>query len=100
MCAQSIVGNVPEVDRVTVRVAINSYQFAVASGQKLGSVNFSIRLGISAHEPPRRTPSASLVCHSMPSPSGAAKPQLLMDFGFTAEALNNNLDLFAIDLPR
>ena len=37
--AQTITGGVPEVDRVSVRVVIDSYQFAVAAGKQMGSVD-------------------------------------------------------------
>ena len=37
--AQTITGSVPEVDRVSVRVVIDSYQLAVAVGKKMGSVD-------------------------------------------------------------
>ena len=33
--AQTITGGVPEVDRVSVRVVIDSYQFAVAAGKQM-----------------------------------------------------------------
>jgi len=35
--AQTIAGSVPEVDRVTIRVVVDSYQFAVAAGQEGGA---------------------------------------------------------------
>ena len=34
--AQTIAGSVPEVDRVSIRVVVDSYQFAVAAGKKVG----------------------------------------------------------------
>ena len=37
--AQPIASDVPEVDRVSVRVVTDSYQFAVAVGKKTGSVH-------------------------------------------------------------
>jgi 7,8-dihydropterin-6-yl-methyl-4-(beta-D-ribofuranosyl)aminobenzene 5'-phosphate synthase len=37
--AQTISGSVPEVDRVSIRVIIDSYQFAVAAGKKVGPVD-------------------------------------------------------------
>ena len=37
--AQTIGGGVPEVDRVSVRVAVDSYQFAVTAGKKVGPVD-------------------------------------------------------------
>ena len=37
--AQAIPGTVPEVDAVSVRVVVDSYQFAVAASKKVGSVD-------------------------------------------------------------
>src|SRR5262249_22516940 len=37
--AQTIAGGVPVVDRVSVRVAVDSYQFAVTAGKKVGPVD-------------------------------------------------------------
>jgi hypothetical protein len=53
--AQPIAGAVPEVDRVAVRVVVDSYQIAVAPGMKVGNVDVQrFGWGIGA-EPPRRT---------------------------------------------
>ena len=54
--AQTITGSVPEVDRVSVRVVIDSYQFAVAAGKKMGSVDVQhFGWGLSGDKPPDRT---------------------------------------------
>ena len=54
--AQTIVGSVPEVDRVSVRVVVDSYQFAVAAGKKVGSVDVQhFGWGLSGDKPPDRT---------------------------------------------
>ena len=54
--AQTIVGSVPEVDRVSVRVVVDSYQFAVAAGNKVGSVDIQhFGWGLSGDKPPDRT---------------------------------------------
>jgi 7,8-dihydropterin-6-yl-methyl-4-(beta-D-ribofuranosyl)aminobenzene 5'-phosphate synthase len=37
--AQAIIDSVPEVDRVSVRVIVDSYQFAVADGKRVGPVD-------------------------------------------------------------
>ena len=37
--AETIAGSVPEVDRVSIRVVVDSYQFAVAAGKKVGPVD-------------------------------------------------------------
>ena len=53
--AQTITGSVPEVDRVSVRVVVDSYQFAVAAGKKMGSVDVQhFGWGLSGDKPPDR----------------------------------------------
>jgi 7,8-dihydropterin-6-yl-methyl-4-(beta-D-ribofuranosyl)aminobenzene 5'-phosphate synthase len=37
--AQTVAGSIPEVDRLFIRVVIDSYQFAVAASKTIGSVN-------------------------------------------------------------
>ena len=96
--AQTIASDVPEVDRVVVRVVIDSYQFAVAAGKKIGSVEVEhFGWGLSPDKPPGRTLISefglSMHAHSQ---RGSETRNLLMDFGFTPEALNNNLDLLGI----
>jgi 7,8-dihydropterin-6-yl-methyl-4-(beta-D-ribofuranosyl)aminobenzene 5'-phosphate synthase len=99
VCAQTIVSKVPEVDRVSVRVAIDSYQFAVAAGQKLGSIDVQhFGWGLSANQPPGRTlvSEFGLSLHAQ-SQRGSETRNVLMDFGFTGEALNNNVDVLGIN---
>jgi 7,8-dihydropterin-6-yl-methyl-4-(beta-D-ribofuranosyl)aminobenzene 5'-phosphate synthase len=97
--AQPIAGTVPEVDAVSVRVVVDSYQFAVAAGKKVGSVDVQhFGWGLSKDKPPSRTliSEFGLSMHAE-SKRGGETGNLLMDFGFTAEALNNNIDLLAVD---
>jgi 7,8-dihydropterin-6-yl-methyl-4-(beta-D-ribofuranosyl)aminobenzene 5'-phosphate synthase len=97
--AQTIPGNVPEVDRVSVRVVVDSYQFAVAAGRKIGSVDVQhFGWGLSSDKPPGRTliSEFGLSLHAQSTHGGETR-NVLMDFGFTPEALNNNLDLLALD---
>jgi 7,8-dihydropterin-6-yl-methyl-4-(beta-D-ribofuranosyl)aminobenzene 5'-phosphate synthase len=99
LCAQTITGDVPEVDRVSIRVVIDSYQFAVAAGKKIGSVDVQhFGWGLSADKPPGRTlvSEFGLSLHAQ-SQRGSETRNLLIDFGFTGEALNNNLDVLGID---
>ena len=54
--AQPIAGTVPEVDAVSVRVVVDSYQFAVAPSKKIGSVDVQhFGWGLSKDKPPRNT---------------------------------------------
>jgi 7,8-dihydropterin-6-yl-methyl-4-(beta-D-ribofuranosyl)aminobenzene 5'-phosphate synthase len=97
--AQTISGSVPEMDRVSIRVIIDSYQFAVAAGKKVGPVDIQhFGWGLSADKPPRRTliSEFGLSIHAE-SKRGSEIRNLLMDFGFTPEALNNNISLLAVD---
>ena len=97
--AQPIASAVPEVERVSVRVVVDSYQFAVLSGGKTGDVDVQhFGWGLSADRPPDRTliSEFGLSMHAQ-STRGSETRNLLMDFGFTAGALNNNLDLLGID---
>ena len=97
--AQTITGRVPEVDRVSVRVVIDSYQFAVAAGKKMGSVDVQhFGWGLSGDKPPDRTliSEFGLSMHAE-SKRGRETRNLLMDFGFTPQALNNNASLLTVD---
>jgi 7,8-dihydropterin-6-yl-methyl-4-(beta-D-ribofuranosyl)aminobenzene 5'-phosphate synthase len=54
--AQGIAGTVPEIDAVSVRVVVDSYQFAVAASKKAGSVDIQhFGWGLSKDQPPSRT---------------------------------------------
>ena len=97
--AQAIAGTAPEVDAVSVRVVVDSYQFAVAAGKKIGSVDVQhFGWGLNRDKPPSNTliSEFGLSMHAE-SKRGDEIDNLLMDFGFTAEALNNNLALLAVD---
>jgi 7,8-dihydropterin-6-yl-methyl-4-(beta-D-ribofuranosyl)aminobenzene 5'-phosphate synthase len=99
VCAQPITSAVPEVERVSVRVVVDSYQLAVVAGKKTGDVDvLHFGWGLSADKPPDRTliSEFGLSMHAQ-STRGSETRNLLMDFGFTAAALNNNLDLLGID---
>ena len=95
--AETIAGSVPEVDRVSIRVVVDSYQFAVAAGKKVGPVDIQhFGWGLNGDKPPGRTliSEFGLSMHAE-SRRGSETRNLLMDFGFTPEALNNNIDLLA-----
>jgi 7,8-dihydropterin-6-yl-methyl-4-(beta-D-ribofuranosyl)aminobenzene 5'-phosphate synthase len=97
--AAGITGRVPEVDRLAVRVVIDSYQFAVAPSKSLGEVDVQhFGWGISGDKPPGRTliSEFGLSMHAE-SQRGAETRNILMDFGFTSQALVNNVDLLGID---
>ena len=99
--AQSISGKVPEIDRLTVHVVVDSYQIAVAQDLQIGNVGIK-RFGFALSDaPPRRslTSEFGLSLH-VASELGDQSRNILLDFGFTLEVLNNNLSLLALDPSR
>ena len=97
--AASISGAVPEVDGLAVRVVTDSYQFAVAPGRKADGVDIQhFGWGIGGDKPPGKTliSEFGLSMH-VETRRGAETRHVLVDFGFTPEALINNTDLLGID---
>jgi 7,8-dihydropterin-6-yl-methyl-4-(beta-D-ribofuranosyl)aminobenzene 5'-phosphate synthase len=97
--AQSLTGSVPELDRVAVRIVTDSYQFAVAPSRKLEGLDIeNFGWGIGPGRPPGKTlvSEFGLAMH-VESRRGTETRQVLIDFGFTPEALNNNLTLLGVE---
>ena len=97
--AETIPGSVPEIDRVAVRVIVDSYQFAVAPSRKVTNVDIEhFGWGIGGGKPPGKTliSEFGLSMH-VESRRGTETRNVLMDFGFTPDALINNTDLIGID---
>ena len=91
--AQALSGPVPEVDRLAVRVVTDSYQLAIAPNMKVGEVEVQ-RFGM----PPAGKSllgEFGLAMH-LESRRGNETRSMLLDFGFTAETLNNNLRMLGI----
>jgi 7,8-dihydropterin-6-yl-methyl-4-(beta-D-ribofuranosyl)aminobenzene 5'-phosphate synthase len=97
--AETITSKVPEIDRVAVRVVVDSYQFAVAPSRKLSDVEIEhFGWGIGGGKPPGKTliSEFGLSMH-VESRRGTETRNVLMDFGFTPDALVNNANLVGID---
>ena len=97
--AEPISGPVPEVDALAVRVVVDSYQFAVAPSRKQEGLEIQhFGWGIRKGTPPRHTlvSEFGLSMH-VESRRGTQGRNVLVDFGFTPEALNNNTELLDID---
>jgi 7,8-dihydropterin-6-yl-methyl-4-(beta-D-ribofuranosyl)aminobenzene 5'-phosphate synthase len=91
--AQALNGPVPEVDRLAVRVVTDSYQLAIAPNMKVGEVEVQ-RFGM----PPAGKSllgEFGLAMH-LESRRGNETRNMLLDFGFTPETLNNNLRMLGI----
>ena len=96
--ADAVAGSLPELDHVAVRVVIDSYQFAVAPSRKLPNLDVQhFGWGLS-DKPPRKTlvSEFGLAMH-VESRRGNETRNVLVDFGFTPEALLNNASLLGID---
>jgi 7,8-dihydropterin-6-yl-methyl-4-(beta-D-ribofuranosyl)aminobenzene 5'-phosphate synthase len=97
--AETISGKVPEIDRVAVRVVVDSYQFAVAPSRKVSDVEIEhFGWGIGGGKPPGKTliSEFGLSMH-VETRRGTETRNVLMDFGFTPDALVNNANLVGID---
>ncbi|MBR0698239.1 MBL fold metallo-hydrolase [Bradyrhizobium lablabi] len=97
--AETVAGRVPEIDRVAVRVVVDSYQFAVAPSRKVSDVEIEhFGWGIGGGKPPGKTliSEFGLSMH-VESQRGAETRHVLVDFGFTPDALVNNANLVGID---
>ena len=96
--AEGLSGPVPEVDRVAVRVLIDSYQIAVAPSVKVGNVDIR-RFGwpIGDFPPGRALTSEFGLSMHVESRRGDETRQTLVDFGYTPQALTNNADILGID---
>jgi 7,8-dihydropterin-6-yl-methyl-4-(beta-D-ribofuranosyl)aminobenzene 5'-phosphate synthase len=96
--AAPAMGAIPEVDRVSVRVVVDSYQFAVAPSTEAGTVaiqRFGWAIG---DEPPGKTllSEFGLSLYAQ-SERGDAVRNVLIDFGYTPEAMVNNANLLGVD---
>jgi 7,8-dihydropterin-6-yl-methyl-4-(beta-D-ribofuranosyl)aminobenzene 5'-phosphate synthase len=100
--AEPLSGAVPEIDRLAVRVVTDSYQFAVAPSRKADMVDIQhFGWGIGGDKPPGQTlvSEFGLSMH-VESRRGDDTRNMIIDFGFTPEALLNNTDLLGIDPAR
>jgi 7,8-dihydropterin-6-yl-methyl-4-(beta-D-ribofuranosyl)aminobenzene 5'-phosphate synthase len=100
--AAGVTGAVPEIDSLSVRVVIDSYQFAVAPSTRVGNVDIQhFGWGIGGGKPPGRTliSEFGLSMH-VETRRGAEMRNTLVDFGFTPEAINTNVELLGIDPAR
>lgn len=97
--AEALSGPVPELDGVLVRIVTDAYQFAVAPSQKRdGLVIQHFGWGISPDYPPGRTMVSEFgLSMHVTSQRGEETRRTLIDFGFTPEALNNNLKLLEVE---
>jgi 7,8-dihydropterin-6-yl-methyl-4-(beta-D-ribofuranosyl)aminobenzene 5'-phosphate synthase len=96
--AQALSGTVPEVDRLAVRIVTDSYHHAFEPSRKVGDIEIQRFAFALSKQPPSRALQNEwgLAMHAESS-RGSETRHLLVDFGYTAETLNNNLVLLRID---
>ena len=95
--AQALTGAVPEVDRLEVRVVTDSYHYNLERSGKFGEVTVQRYVRPPSKGLPRTLQNEWGLSLHLESARGGETRQILMDFGFTPETLNGNLDLLAID---
>jgi 7,8-dihydropterin-6-yl-methyl-4-(beta-D-ribofuranosyl)aminobenzene 5'-phosphate synthase len=95
--AQAMSGPPPEVDRLAIRVVTDSYLHLIEPSGKFGDVTVQ-RFGFSpSNDPPRMLESEWGLSLHVESARGSDTRQILIDFGFTPETLNKNLNLLGVD---
>lgn len=95
--AQALGAAVPTVDRLAVRVVTDSYHLALTPSFKAGNIEiqrFSLPL---SDQPPLKSllNEFGLAWH-VESTRGAETRNIVLDFGYTGDTLNNNLDVLGI----
>ena len=89
----------PEVDRLSVRVVTDSYHHLFEASGNFGEVAVQRWERPPLPEPRTLQNEWGLSLH-LESARGAETRQVLVDFGFTGDTLNNNLDLLGIDVSK
>ncbi len=96
--AQPLTGTPPQVDRLAVRVVTDSYHHAFEPTRTLRDLQVQrYAFGLSKTAAPRTLQNEWGLSLHIESVRGNDKRQVLIDFGYTPETLNNNLELLGID---
>ena len=98
--AQALTGAPPEVDRVSVGVVTDSYHHQFEASGKFGEVTVQRYARPPSTQLPRTLQNEWGLALHLESVRGAEARQLLINFGFTGDTLNNNLDLLGIDTAK
>lgn len=98
--AQALTGTPPEVDRLSVRVVTDSYFHQFEPSGRLGEMTIQRFSRAPSSEPPRTVKNEWGLSLHVESGRGSETRQVLVDFGFTGDALNNNLELIGIDVTK
>lgn len=96
--APRLTGTPPEVDRLSVTVLTDSYYHHFEASGRFAGVQVERFKEASSAEPPRRTMQNEwgLALHVESARNGETR-RLQIDFGYTPETLNNNLEMLQVD---
>src|SRR5260370_8498798 len=96
--AQTISGNVAEIDRATVRVVTDNYHFALSPSGKIGDVEVGRIVFPLSDQPPEKVllSEFDLSMH-LETQRGNETRNVLIDFGYSSPTLLNNIDILGID---
>jgi len=96
--AQALAGAVPEVDRLSVQVVTEAYEHAFEPSGRFGEATVQRGRGrFSRDLPPVPLRSEFGLALHLESTRGDEARRILVDFGYTSETFNHNLDVLGID---
>ncbi|MBK7658527.1 MAG: MBL fold metallo-hydrolase [Betaproteobacteria bacterium] len=95
--APPMAGSPPEVDRLSVRVVTDSYHHLFEPGGNFGGATVQRYARPPSTALPRTLQNEWGLSLHLESARGAETRQVLVDFGFSGETLNGNLELLGID---
>lgn len=98
--AQALTSATPEVDRLSVGVVTDSYHHQLLPSGKFGDVAVQRYARPPSLDQPRTLQNEWGLSLHMESARGSETRQVLVDFGFTGDTLNNNLALLRIDVAK
>ncbi|MEK7438856.1 MAG: MBL fold metallo-hydrolase [Pseudomonadota bacterium] len=98
--AQALTGTPPEVERLSVQVVTDSYHHLFLPSGAFGEVAVQHWARPATSAPPRTLQNEWGLALHLQSARGAETRQVLVDFGFTGDTLNNNLELLGIDAAK
>jgi 7,8-dihydropterin-6-yl-methyl-4-(beta-D-ribofuranosyl)aminobenzene 5'-phosphate synthase len=98
--AQALTGAPPEVDRLSVRVLTDSYLHLMQSPGKYADMQVQRYSRPPSKDVPRSLQNEWGLALLVESARGSETRLVQIDFGFTADTLNNNIELMDVDTSR
>jgi len=99
--AQALAGTLPTVERLAVRVVTDSYHLALTPSFKAGNIEVQrFSLPVSDQPPLKSLLSEFGLAWHVESMRGGETRNIMLDFGYNADTLNNNLEVLDIAAER